>query len=337
MAVEEKKITQDMFEPANIDESKNEEISRESLSFWKDAFMRLMKNKAAIASGIIIILIGIMSLIGPVMNKYGIDDQDVHRSNLPPKVAALSNIHWLPFTGYEHGQDQYKLRKIKQSYWFGTDNLGRDLWTRTWKGTQISLFIGLVAAAVDLIIGVAYGGVSAYYGGKVDTVMQRIIEVLVGIPLMIMMILVIIVLQPGLTSIIIAMVITGWVGMSRIVRGQILKLKKQEYVMAATTLGASNTRVISKHLVPNTLGQIIIQTMFTIPNAIFFEAFLSFIGLGIKDPLASLGSLINSGYELMQIHPYQITFPGIIISLLLICFNILGDGLRDAFDPKLRK
>lgn len=332
-----KEITKDMFEPAEIDDSLNEAIAGESISFWKDSFQRLIRNKGALASAVILVLLVLVALLGPSMNKYGIDSQDVHRSNVPAKVSFLKNVSWLPFTGTEHGQDIYKQRHLKADFWFGTDDLGRDIWTRTWRGTQISLFIAIMAAAIDLIIGVAYGGISAYFGGLVDTIMQRIIEVLAGVPNLILIILAIIIMKPGLKSIIIAMVVTGWIGMSRIVRGQVLKLKSQEYVLSSRTLGASNTRIITKHLVPNTLGQIIITTMFTIPNAIFFEAFLSFIGLGIRDPLASLGSMINRGYSMMQIHPYQVLFPGIVISLLLICFNILGDGLRDAFDPKLRK
>lgn len=330
-------LTQDMFEPAVIDSDAGEQISRESVSFWRDSFRRLGQNKGAVVSGIIIVIIVIMALVGPSMNKYGIDSQDVMRTNLPAKVPGLQHFNWLPFNGHEFGVDKYKEKNVKADFWFGTDNLGRDLWTRTWKGTQISLLIAIVAAAVDLIIGVIYGGVSAYFGGWVDIILQRIVEIIAGVPNLILIILAIIILKPGLISIILAIIFTGWIGMSRIVRGQILRLKSQEYVLASRTLGASHTRIISKHLIPNTLGQIIITTMFTIPSAIFFEAFLSFIGLGIRDPLASLGSLINNGYQLIQIHPHEVLFPGVVISLLLICFNILGDGLRDAFDPRLRK
>jgi len=330
-------ITKDMFEPVVIDSTESEIIAGKSTSFWKDSLQRLSRNKGAVVAAIILLLIVLLALIGPTMNKYGIDDQNVVRQNLSAKIPGLDKIHWLPFDGSENNVDLYKTQHAKVDFWFGTDDLGRDLWTRTWKGTQISLFIAVVAAAVDLLIGVAYGGISAYFGGKIDNIMQRIVEVILGIPNLVIIILMILILRPGLVSIIVAIALTGWVNMSRIVRAQMLRLKSEEYVLASRTLGASHTRIISRHLLPNTLGQIIINTMFTIPSAIFFEAFLSFIGLGIKDPVASLGSLINRGFGVLQIHPYQVVFPGIVISLLLICFNILGDGLRDAFDPKLRQ
>jgi len=231
----------------------------------------------------------------------------------------------------------YKAKNVKEYYWFGTDELGRDLWTRTWYGTRISIYIGILAAAIDLLIGVLYGGISGFYGGKVDDIMQRISEVLMGIPQLIIVILFILVIQPGIMSITLAMVITGWVNMARIVRGQILKLKNQEFVLASRTLGASNKRLIIKHLIPNIVGQIVITTMFTVPNAIFTEAFLSFIGLGIRPPEASLGSLVNDGFKSLQTNPYMLIIPSVIISLLILSFNLLADGLRDALDPKMRK
>ncbi|MBH0228790.1 oligopeptide ABC transporter permease [Halobacillus yeomjeoni] len=224
-----------------------------------------------------------------------------------------------------------------QNFWFGTDGLGRDLWTRTWMGTRISLYIALLAATIDMIIGVAYGGISAYYGGRVDNYMQRIIEILVGIPNLVVVILMILILEPGILSITIALTITGWISMARIVRGQVLKLKNQEFVLASRTLGSKDNRILRKHLVPNVLGLIIINTMFTIPSAIFFEAFLSFIGLGLPTPIASLGTLIDDGFKSLQIYPHILLFPAIVISLIMIAFNVLADGLRDAFDPKMRE
>jgi oligopeptide transport system permease protein len=182
-----------------------------------------------------------------------------------------------------------------------------------------------------------YGGISAFYGGPVDNGMQRIIEVLIGIPNLIVIILFILILKPGITSIILAMVVTGWVGMARVVRGKILQLKGQEYILAARTLGSSNSKIILKHLFPNVMGSIIITLMFTIPTAIFFEAFLSFIGLGLQPPMASLGVLIEDGYKSMRFFSYKLIFPAIIISVIMISFNLLGDGLRDALDPKMRK
>ncbi|WP_085521729.1 oligopeptide ABC transporter permease [Tuberibacillus sp. Marseille-P3662] len=338
MATSKDDISQDLFEPANIQAGKEEEITRKSIGFWQDAMRRLSKNKGAMASLVIILLIVAMAFIGPTLNKWGIDDQDLLRHNLPPQVSGLSSIHWLPFDGLDkNGDNIYESRGIEQNFWFGTDEHGRDIWTRVWEGTKISLFIGLVAALADFIIGVIYGGISGYFGGRIDDILQRIIEILIGIPQLVLVILLIMVMEPGLTAIILAIAMTGWIGQSRIVRGQTLQLKQMEYVLAARTLGATSWRLIRKHLLPNTVGMIIITTMFSVPAAIFTEAFLSFIGLGVMPPQASLGSLIKQGYEVFQLHPYQALFPGVLISLLLICFNIFADGLRDALDPKLRQ
>ena len=283
MADFEPKISKDRFKPAVMDAGKSEEINKPSLTFWQDAWMRVRKNKGALVSLIVMGIIIIMALIGPLVSGKEFDFQNVRHNNLPPKIQGLENISWLPFDGIKTNKagkeiDMYEVKKVDEYYWFGTDALGRDLFTRVWKGTQISLYIALLAATIDMIIGVAYGSISGFYGGRLDNVMQRITEVLVGIPLMIVVILMILVLEPGIISITVALTITGWVGMARVVRAQVLKLKEQEFVLASKTLGNSNGKIISKHLLPNLAGVIIINTMFTIPNAIFFEAFLSFIG-----------------------------------------------------------
>jgi oligopeptide transport system permease protein len=335
MTLAKDQITQDMFEPANISSDEMNVVSRPSIGFWKDAWIRLTKNKGAIVGLVLILFIVVMAIVGPHMNHYGLNGQSLDRQNLPPRVHGLK---WLGFTGKDSsGTDQYKVSNVKTDFWFGTDALGRDLWTRTWSGTQISLIIALVASLGDCIIGVAYGGISAYYGGRIDSIMQRFIEILIGIPNLILLILLILWLQPGMKSIILALIISGWTGMARLIRGQILKLKNQDFVLAARTLGSQDQRIIWKHLIPNVLGQIIITLMFTIPSAIFFEAFLSYIGLGIGDPLASLGSLNQEGFNNLQIYPYQALYPALIISIVMISFNLLADGLRDAFDPKMRK
>ncbi len=331
-------LSKDLFRPADRREKDAEKISRPSLNFWQDSWLRLKGNKGAIIGLILIILISFMAIFGPSMNEYTYKQQNISHAKLPPKVPGLENISWLPFDGKDKdGFDMYESKNVKEYYWFGTDDLGRDLWTRTWYGTRISIYIGVLAAVIDLIIGIAYGGISGFYGGRVDNIMQRIIEILIGIPNLIVVILFILIFDPGIFSITMAMVITGWVSMARIVRGQFLKLKNQEFVLASRTLGASNNRLIWKHLMPNVMGPIIVTTMFTIPSAIFTEAFLSFIGLGIRPPEASLGSLVNDGFNSLQMYPHMLIIPAVIISMLILSFNLLADGLRDALDPKMRK
>ncbi|TXC90754.1 ABC transporter permease [Metabacillus litoralis] len=342
MSKQDEKISKDLFQPADLDSSVSEKISKPSLNYWQDAWLRVKKNKAAIVSIVVLFLLAILAIAGPFLNDYDYKEQNAKHSNLPPRVEALENISWLPFDGTltkKNGEvyDAYELKGASDAYyWFGTDSLGRDIFTRVWKGTQVSLYIALLAAFIDMIIGVAYGAISGYYGGRVDTIMQRIIEILVGIPNLVVVILMIIILKPGIISITIALTITGWVGMARVVRGQVLKYKNQEFVLASRTLGANDRKIIIKHLLPNLVGVIIINTMFTIPSAIFFEAFLSFIGLGLQDPLASLGTLIDDGFKTLRLYPYQMIFPAIIISTIMICFNMIADGLRDALDPKMR-
>lgn len=328
-------IPEDLFVPEPVDTSLQEQTSGPMKSVWQDAWQRLVKNKGAVLSLFMIVLITFLALAGPSMSGRTYDEQNLLFSNLPPKVPGLE---WLGFDGIDSkGINQYEVRGVTENFWFGTDEFGRDLWTRVWKGTQISLLIASLAALLDLIIGVAYGGISAFYGGRTDTVMQRIIEVLMGIPNLIVIILFILILEPGIFSIVLAMIVTGWVSMARVVRGQILQIKAQEFVMASRALGASNSRLIVKHMLPNAIGPILVTIMFTIPSAIFFEAFLSFIGLGLQPPLASLGMLIQDGYVAIRYFTYKLVFPGIIISVLMISFNLLADGLRDALDPRMKK
>lgn len=336
--MEPKKLTKDMFEFKNIPLDNAESFEGSGLTYWKDAWIRFKSNKAALISLLTIFLIILLALFGPYFNDYGFDEQNMSHANLPPKIPVLENVSWLGVDGTDvRGTDRYANNNVTQYYWFGTDDLGRDLWTRVWLGARISLFIAFLATLIDLVIGVIYGSVSAYYGGRVDNVLQRIIEVLVGIPNLILIILLIMLLQPGILSITLAMVITGWVGMARIVRGQILKLKNQEFVLASRTLGSKGSRLMFKHLIPNTMGPIIITTMFTIPTAVFTEAFLSFIGLGLQPPIASLGTLVNDGYSLLRIYPHLMVISSIVISLLMISFNLVGDGLRDALDPRMTR
>lgn len=338
MSQDLKKLPADSFDRIQVDSSQAEKISKPSVSFWKDAWYRIRKNKAAIVSVFILAFIILMSLIGPYIGPHDAETQTITHANLPPKVPGIEKLGIMDGYGTLAGKEVnlYELKNVDTYYWFGTDGLGRDMFARVWEGTQVSLFIAFMAALIDMVIGVAYGGISGYYGGRIDDVMQRIVEILIGIPNLVIVILMIMFMDPGITAIIIAITITGWIGMSRVVRAQVMKYKNQEFVLASRTLGASNNRIITKHILPNVVSIIVINTMFTIPSAIFFEAFLSFIGLGLQPPAASLGTLINDGVKLLKFQPHILVYPAIIISLLMLSFNLLGDGLRDALDPKMK-
>lgn len=320
------------------DIEKEPEMQRESKNFWQDAWTQLKRNKLAVIGMIGLILIVLLALIGPLISSHDYAEQDVDRRNLPAKIPVLDKIPFLPFDGEgAKGVDAYKEAGVTENFWFGTDQLGRDLWSRTWQGAQVSLFIGVVAALLDIFIGVVYGAISGFFGGRIDNVMQRIIEVVASIPTLIVVILFVLIFEPSIWTIILAMALTGWIGMSRVVRGEFLKLKTQEFVLASTTLGASKLKLIFKHILPNTLGVIVVTSMFTVPNAIFFEAFLSFIGIGVPAPRTSLGSLVNDGRAMLLIHPHELFIPAVILSLLILFFYLFSDGLRDAFDPKMRR
>ena len=228
-------------------------------------------------------------------------------------------------------------RVQNKEFVFGTDALGRDMLSRVIYGARISLLIALIATVVNFFIGVLYGGISGYFGGQVDNIMMRIVDIINVIPLLLYVILLSVIIGSGLKSIIIALGSVYWVGMARIVRGQVLSLKEQEYVLSARTLGASSMRIMIRHLIPNAMGPIIVSMTMMIPSAIFTEAFLSFIGLGVNAPLASWGTLANDALGGLRSYPYQLFYPSLAISLTMLAFNFLGDGLRDALDPRLRK
>ncbi|MGW8000584.1 oligopeptide ABC transporter permease [Staphylococcus xylosus] len=326
------------FIRSNNDIEKEPEMQRESKNFWQDAWTQLKRNKLAVVGMIGLIFIVLLALIGPLLSSHDYAEQNVERRNLPAKIPVLDQISFLPFDGEgAQGVDAYKEVGVKENFWFGTDQLGRDLWSRTWQGAQVSLFIGVVAALLDIFIGVIYGAISGFFGGRIDNVMQRIIEVVASIPTLIVVILFVLIFEPSIWTIILAMAITGWIGMSRVVRGEFLKLKNQEFVLASKTLGASKFKLIFKHILPNTLGVIVVTSMFTVPNAIFFEAFLSFIGIGVPAPRTSLGSLVNEGRAMLLIHPHELFIPALVLSLLILFFYLFSDGLRDAFDPKMRR
>lgn len=302
-------IPQELFEKVTTNTNDSEKISRPSISFWSDVWMRFKRNKLAMSGIILLVLLAIMALFGPYMTPYDYSTTNLINANQPPSA----------------------------NHWFGTDDLGRDVFTRVWIGARISLFIGLAAATIDLILGVIWGGISGYFGGRTDEYMMRIADMLWAVPYLLLVILLMVVFKPGLGTMIAAMTITGWINMARIVRGQVLQLKNQEYVLAAQTLGASTSRIMSKHLIPNTMGPILITMTLTVPSAIFTEAFLSYLGLGVPAPLASWGTMASEGVPALEYYPWRLVFPATFICLTIFAFNVIGDGLRDALDPRLRK
>jgi oligopeptide transport system permease protein len=318
----------DLFFPLKRGETYKYEITRPSITYWQDVWRRLKKNKVAMISLYVIIFISLCAIFGPILLKQSYSDQIRGEESLGPSWKHI----------------------------FGTDSLGRDMLVRILYGARISLSVGIVASLVNLFIGVLYGGISGFAGGKVDNVMMRIVDILYGIPLMLYVILLTVVLRPrlgalfelplfsmfktagaGLISIYLAIGISYWILTARIVRGQILSLKEQEYVTAAKTIGAGNVRILLKHLIPNCIGPIIVTTMLQIPDAIFIESFLSFIGLGVDAPVPSWGGLASEALGGIRSYFYLLLFPSLAICVTILVFNLFGDGLRDVLDPRRRK
>jgi len=301
----------ELFQPIEPSEEVAYAFARPATTYWRDAWRRLRQNRMAMIGLAVIVILFLLAIFGPVFSPYSYSDQDLTPTgiNQPPSLK----------------------------HWFGTDALGRDLFVRVLYGARISLSIGVFASLIILVIGVTYGGISGYFGGKIDNVMMRIVDVLYGIPTLLIVILLMVVFKPGLKNIMIAIGATYWIGMARIVRGQILSLKEQDYAMAAVALGASRRRILFRHLIPNSIGPIIVTATLSIPEAIFTEAFLSFIGLGVAAPMASWGVLASEGLNGLRSYPWQLLFPGLAICLAMLAFNFFGDGLRDALDPWMRR
>jgi oligopeptide transport system permease protein len=297
------------FRKVGIDEKQAEVIQRESLSAWQDSWQRLKQNKLAVTAMIVMILIVLAAIFAPFFSPYNYYSNDLMNANKGPSL----------------------------DHWFGTDDLGRDIFVRTWYGARISLIVGLAAAAIDLFVGVIYGGIMGFFGGRVDSIMNKFSEILYSIPYLLVVILLLVVMEPSLWTIILALTITGWITMSWIVRGEIMQLKNREFVLASRSMGAGSKRLLFRHLLPNAVGPIIVTITLSVPNAIFAEAFLSFLGLGVQAPVASLGSMINDALTGWLLYPWRFLFPAVLISLTMLSFNIFGDGLRDALDPKLKK
>lgn len=301
-------VENDDFAAAS-DQGEGDVILRPSLNYWQDAWRRLRKNPVAILAIVMLAALAVMCVVGPGMTGYDYD------------AVSLSEKNALP----------------SSEHWFGTDKMGRDLFTRVWIGGRISMILGIAGAAIDMLIGVVYGGVAAYFGGKTDAIMMRIVEILASIPYLLLVVLVSLIVGKGAGSLLIAMCLTGWCHMARLVRGQVLQLKDQEYLLAAKALGTPWYKVIFRHLIPNTLGVVIVAVTFDVPSFIFGEAFLSYIGLGVQAPMTSWGSLASNAQQTMAFYPYQLFFPAFFIALTMLSFQLLGDGLRDALDPKLRQ
>jgi oligopeptide transport system permease protein len=283
-------------------------------------------NRVAFFSLILIVLYIILALVGPYMNEFDYTSTNVDKMNY--------------FVTSPEFKDMTLMESIKEMFstghWFGTDEIGRDLWTRVWMGARVSLSIGFIATIINTIVGSMVGGISGYYGGRIDSIIMRVVDVLYGIPYMIVAILIMVVLGAGVTSLILALVMVGWIGSARFVRGEVLKLKEQEFVEAAKVLGVKDRTIIAKHIIPNIMGLIITNLTMAVPRAIFAEAFLSYIGLGIAPPGCSWGVLAKAGVKLMRIYPYQLFIPAFFISTTMLALNLIGDGMRDALDPKLR-
>jgi len=302
-------IREELFQRIPEDEKRLNEMVRPSMSYWQDAWRRLKKNKLAMLGLAIVIFMTFLAVFAPLLTPYDYFSQNLYSANQRP-----SREHLL-------GLDQY----------------GRDLLTRVLYGARISMTVAYASTLLILIIGVIYGGVAGYFGGRVDNVLMRIADILSGVPSMLYLILLMVVLGPGLVTIIIAMGISSWIGMARMVRAEVMKLKNQEFVMAARALGVSNRKILTKHLLPNSMGTIIVNLTFAVPGAIFAEAFLSFIGLGVSAPQASWGVLVSEAMQMFMIFPMNLFWPALAICITILGFNFLGDGLRDALDPKMRK
>ena len=324
----------DDFEFVGDKQDINKDVVLPSKPFLKDVWDRFKSNKGALFGAIVIILICIMAAIGPSMVNYAFDAVDTAQQSMAPRIPLLENIGI--FTG-EGGIKQYTGDLANVYHYFGTDQLGRDLWVRVWEGTRISLFVAAGAVVIDIFIGMIYGLISGFFGGVVDNIMQRIQEIINSIPTLVVLTLLLLVMKPSLYTIIVALMITGWIGMARITRAQVLRIKEQEFILASKTLGASDFFILFKSILPNIFGQLITMSMFSIPNAIFYEAFLAFVGLGIPAPLASLGTLINDGFKTILITPYMVIIPVIVLAVLMLSFNLMADGLRDALDPTMKE
>ena len=298
-----------------------------SQGYWKGVALHFLHNRFAITGVVLVSVIVLFAIFAPLLSTYSYQEivsitdsggSEIVAKSLSPQIA---------------GDNQNRF--ADKTFIFGTDDMGRDLWTRTWQGARVSLIIAFVAIFIDMLIGTSYGLISGFFGGRVDIFMQRLIEIIGSIPTLVIISILAIFMDKGISLVIASLLITEWIGMSKIARAECLKLKEREYVLASRTLGAGNFHIIFKQILPNTIGPIITQVMFSIPVAIFTEAFLSFVGVGIVLPQCSIGSLIEAGFNNITILPYQIIPPISVLAILMLGFNLIGDGFREALAPKL--
>lgn len=301
-------LTDDLFEKLHEDEKNNEFIAVSSKTYLQDAWHSFRKNRLAVVSLVFLAVMVLLAILVPILSPYTYDGQDLNARNALPSLT-----HWL-----------------------GTDKFGRDIFVRIMCGARISLAVGFAAAFINLVIGVVYGGICGYFGGKLDMILMRIADIIYAIPSMLYVIMVMLVFGSNIFSVLLAISVSGWIGMARQVRTQVMSLKEREFAQAALVMGASNNRILYKHLITNCIGPIIVNTTLMVPNAIFTEAFLAFVGIGISIPQASWGTMANEARSLLQNYPIQMLWPVLAISLTMLSLNFIGDGLNEALDPKKR-
>ena len=307
--MEDMSLTDDLFERVGTKGLSGEELGKKALTYWADVWRRFRENKLALFGMILLVTIVVLLFVGPIISGKDYQYMDPSQKDLLPN----------------------------SEYWFGTDDMGRDLFTRVCVGGRISIYIGLCCTVVMFVIGALVGALAGLKGGLIDDIIMRICEFVGNLPYLIIVVILSIVLGRSLFSLVFAMSLTAWVGTARMVRGQILQIKEQDYVQAAKALGADTKRIIIKHLLPNTLGIIMVDITMSVPGFIFSEAFLSYIGLGVRPPETSWGALASAGQQQLMFYPHQLFFPCLLIVLTILSFHLIGDGLSDALDPKLRQ
>jgi len=361
------------FEVAHSDEklmdAKFETVAR---GFFRDAMFRLTKNKAAVVAFVILCAVVFMAIFGPMMTPYSYKEQYPEFANAPARIPYLEDLGIFngsyvlknrrldsldDTTKFPEGciisySNEHEVRGVvlvdvevnyyiykgadDVYFWFGTDDLGRDMFARLWRGTRVSLIIALAAVLSDVLIGVVYGAIAGYYGGKLDNFMMRICDVINAFPNVVICTIFILIFGSGMTAMICALMVRGWIPTARMIRSQFLRFRNREYVMAAETMGVPNRALIFRHILPNSIGPIITRTMIAIPNAIFTESFMAYIGLGLAPPEPSIGTLLSAGQKVLMQYPHLTIYPALTISILMIAFNLFGNGLRDALDPTQR-